>query len=325
MGKMTKTEFFETLRQIPKAEIHIHIEAVSSLDTVKKMYEKKNGKPMSDDEVKTLFSYEDLGGFITAFLAVQDLYTSVDDFDLVFEDLGNYLQRNGVDYCEAFFAPSAFLKKGFKYADMMENFQKNIKKIKSEKNIDIKLLVDVSRTFGAENAMNNLNQLLENKIPEIIGIGLGGNERKGPCKEFGEVFEKARNAGLHCVAHAGEDVEPFSIWDAIDVLHAERIGHGTSAYQDEKLLKTLAEKQIPMEVCPTSNVFTKGLVKEMKAHPIRTFFDKGLLVTVNTDDPVFFKVELLDEYWNLYSELGFTMEEIKTIVANSYKASFKIR
>lgn len=319
---MKKEDFYKKLQQTPKAEIHIHIEAVSSLETVKKMYAKKNGKPMSDEEATKLFTYEDLSGFITAFLAVQDLYTSVDDFDFVFDDLGNYLERNGVNYCEAFFAPSAFLKKGFDYADIMKNFQKNIKKIEKERKIVIRILADVSRTFGPENAMTNLNLVLEHKIPEVIGIGLGGNERKGPSKDFGEVFEKARAAGLRVVAHAGEDVEPFSIWDAIEILKAERIGHGITAIQDEKLMDYLKTTQLPMEICPTSNLFTKGLVKEMKNHPIRAFFDKGIRVTVNTDDPVFFKVELLDEYWTLHSELNFTEDEIKKLIINSYTSSF---
>ena len=319
---MKKAEFYSFLKAIPKAEIHLHIEAVISKDSIKKLYLKKHGTEFTDAAMKKLFSYEDLNGFIAAFLEVQNLFTNVSDFDLVFSDLQQYILDNGIAYAEVFFAPSAFIKKGFAYGDIMNNFSKNIDKIKTETGVDVKVLVDVSRTFGLENAEKNLDMLLTDKIPEVIGIGLGGAESKGPCKDFGPVFERARKHGLKTVAHAGEDVDAWSIWDAINVLHSQRIGHGITAIQDEKLLAYLAENQIPMEVAPTSNVFTKKYVPSFEQHPIRAFYDKGLLVTVNTDDPLFFKVSLLDEYWNLHSKLNFTKDEIKQLVLNSFKATF---
>lgn len=319
---MEKNEFYSKYKAIPKAELHIHIEAVVSLDSIKKLYLKMNGCEFSDESLKELFSYSDLNGFIKAFLKVQDLFIEVSDFDLVFEDLKNYLLRNGITHCEAFFAPSAFIKKGFDYKEMTKNFEKNLKKIKDETGITVWLSGDVSRTFGLENAENNLKMFLENPFEGFIGIGLGGTESKGPSKEFAPVFKKAFDAGLHAVAHAGEDVDAFSIWDAINDCKAERIGHGITAIQDEKLMEYCAEKQIPFEIAPTSNVFTKKYVKSLETHPFRKFFDKGLLVTLNTDDPLFFGVELLDEYYNIYSKMNFTDEELKQVIKNSFKASF---
>ena len=319
---MNKSEFYSFFKAIPKAELHIHIEAVMSRETIKKLYLKKNGVEFSDAEIKKLFSYSDLNGFIAAFLKVQDLFTEVSDFDLIFDDLKNYLVRNGIVHCEAFFAPSAFIKKGFDYAEMTKNFEKNLKKIKKDTGITVWLLGDVSRTFGLENAEHNYKMFKDNPFEGFIGIGLGGAEQKGPCKDFGPVFEKAHKEGFHAVAHAGEDVGPESVWDAIRILNSERIGHGITSIQDERLMDYLAEKQIPLEVCPTSNTFTKKVVKTIEEHPIRAFFDKGLLVTVNTDDPVFFKVTLLDEFWSLHKKAGFTMDQIKVLLQNSYKASF---
>ena len=319
---MKKAEFYSFLKAIPKAEIHLHIEAVISKKSIKALYLKKNGTEFTDAAMKKLFSYEDLNGFIAAFLEVQNLFTNVADFDLVFADLQQYIIDNGISYAEVFFAPSAFIKKGFAYGDIMNNFSKNIDKIKTETGVDVKVLVDVSRTFGLENAEKNLDMLLADKIPEVIGIGLGGAESKGPCKDFGPVFERARKHGLKTVAHAGEDVDAWSIWDALDVLHSARIGHGITAIQDEKLMERLKKDKIPLEVAPTSNVFTKKYVPSFEEHPIRAFFDKGLLVTVNTDDPLFFKVSLLDEYWNLYTKLHFTTDEIKRLVLNSFEATF---
>jgi len=294
---MNKSEFYSFLKTVPKAELHIHIEAVISRDSIKKLYLKKNGKKFSEKALKELFNYSDLNGFIAAFIEVQNLFTEVSDFDLVFDDLKNYLVRNGITHCEAFFAPSSFIKKGFSYEEMAKNFEKNLKKIKKETGITVWLLGDVSRTFGLDNASKNLDMFLANKFDGFIGIGLGG-------------------------ADAGEDVGPQSIWDAIELCRSERIGHGISAIQDEKLMEKCVKEQIPFEVAPTSNVFTKKYVKTLSEHPFRPFFDRGMLVTLNTDDPLFFGVELLDEYWNLHKSMKFKMDEIKQVVINSFKASF---
>ena len=319
---MTKAEFKTFLKAVPKAEIHLHIEAVISLAGVKKLYKNRFGKEMSKEEQVALFSYNDLNGFIQAFLKIQDMYVSEDDFNLVFKELEKYLVKNGIDYCEAFFAPSAFIKKGFSYAKMVEIFHNQIKRIKEKDGITIKLLMDVSRTFGCENAMKNYEMLKSVPCEDIIGIGLGGAEAKGPAKDFAPVYELALKEGYKAVAHAGEDVGPESIWDSINYLHAQRIGHGITAIQDEKLMKQLADTQLPLEVCITSNTFTKKIVQEASQHPIRQFYDKGMLVTVNTDDPVFFKTTLLDEFWICYKCLNFTMDEIKKLVKNAYTASF---
>lgn len=319
---MNKQEFYTFLKGIPKAEVHLHIEAVPTIDTLKKLYEKRFGKNISDEEIKLLFSYDDLNGFIQAFLKIQDMFTSVDDFNYVFDDLSKYLIDNNIVYCEAFFAPSAFLKKGFKYSDMISIFSKKIAEIKKNNNITIKLLLDVSRTFGCDNAMNNYNLLESYPCDDVIGIGLGGAESKGPCKDFEPVFTKAHKNGYHAVAHAGEDVGPESIWDAINFLHAERIGHGVTAIQDEKLIENLKNTQLPIEICVTSNVFTKKYVKSVSEHPVRQYYDKGLFVTINTDDPIFFKTTLIEEYWKLYSECRFTLDEIKHLVLNGFNALF---
>ncbi len=319
---MKKENFYSFLQKIPKAELHIHIEAVITLESICILYEKRFGKKMTKAERTALFTYNDLNGFIKAFLQVQDLFTEVSDFDYVFSDFARYLKGNGIKHCEAFFAPSAFVKKGFDYGEMVKNFSRNIARIKKDDGITIKLLVDVSRTFGLENALSNYRMMCENPSDCIIGIGLGGAEQKGPSREFGPVFEKAFKDGYHAVAHAGEDVGPESVWDAINICRAERIGHGITSIQDEELLDYLKEKQIPLEVCPTSNTFTKKIVTKMEEHPVRTFFDRGLLVTIGTDDPVFFKVTLLDELWALHKKLHFSMDEIKTLIENSFKASF---
>lgn len=322
---MTKDEFYEYFKRLPKAELHLHIEAVVGRKTIRSFLKRRRpelDESALDEEMTRLFDYSDLNGFIASYIEIQNLYDSVDDFDYLFSDLQDYILRNGLSYVEIFAAPSAFLKKGWAFSDMMDSYARNIRKIKAKTGVDIRMLVDVSRTFGAENAERNLELLLSYRIPEVIGIGLGGSEQKGPANLFGDVFEKARANGLHAVAHAGEDVGPESVWDTLNILKAERIGHGISSAQDDNLMKVLYEKQIPLEVCPTSNVFTKKYVQELSEHPIIEFFDRNLLVTLNTDDPLFFGVELLDEYWKAFNEIGFSVDDLKKIARNSFKASF---
>ncbi len=322
MIKLNKSEFKTFLACIPKAELHIHLEAVITLSGVKKLYKNKYGKEMSKEEQESLFSYNDLNGFIEVFLKIQEMYSSVDDFNLVFDELEKYLVENGIVYTEVFFAPTSFLKMGFKYEDMVKIFHKKITEIKEKRGIIVKLLMDVSRTFGCKNAMNNYSLFKKYPCEDIIGIGLGGAEAKGPAKDFAPVYDLAHKDGFKAVAHAGEDVGPESIWDSINYLHAQRIGHGITAIQDEKLMEELTKTQLPIEICISSNTFTKKIVQKAKDHPVRQFYDRGMMVNINTDDPVFFKTTLLNEYWICYSELNFTMDEIKELVKNGFTSSF---
>lgn len=319
---MKKADFKSFLASVPKAELHLHLEAVISLAGVKKLYKNKFGKDMPADEQSALFAYNDLNGFIQSFLKIQGFYSSVKDFNLVFDELEKYLVKNGIVYAEVFFAPSAFLKMGFKYEDMVAVFHKKITKIREKRGIIIKMLMDVSRTFGCENAMNNYNLLKACPCEDIIGIGLGGAESKGPAKDFEPVFTQAHKDGFRAVAHAGEDVGPESIWDAINFLHSERIGHGLTAMQDEKLMEELASTKLPVEICITSNTFTKKIVTKASEHPVADYFKRGIVVTINTDDPVFFKTTLLDELYLCHKDLKMSMTDIKKLVEYSFTSSF---
>lgn len=319
---MNKKEFYDLLTAVPKAEIHVHSEAVISRATVKKLYKESTGNTMTATELNELFSYSDLHGFILAFIKIQSFFTKPSDFAFLFEDFTKYLEDNNIVYCETFFAPTAFLKKGFSFSELISLFSAEIARLKKEQHRTVRLIVDVSRSFGEANAQHNLDLVLKENNPDIIGIGLGGDEAKGPAKEYVHVFANAKKAGLHVVAHAGEDVDSSSIKDALHLLNVERIGHGITAVNDKPLIKELAETKVPLEICPTSNTFTKKIVTRMEDHPVRELFDDGVFVTINTDDPTFFGASLVDEYWNLYSKLHFTLDEIKQLVLNGFNASF---
>ena len=319
---MVKTDFYNLIAFIPKAELHLHGEAIVSNRTIKKLYKFSTGKIMTDAELKALFKYDDLAGFLVSFLKIQSYFTRMNDLFYICSDFESYIKKNNIVYCETFLAPTGLMKKGIDFNSLINNLSNAIEKTKRNNNRTVKLIVDVSRSFGTENAMNNLNRVLEKNSPHIIGIGLGGDEAKGPAKEYETVFQKAKTAGLHRVVHAGEICDSWSIKDSINLLSAERIGHGISAAYDEDLIKELVQKQIPLECCPSSNTYTRHYFSNIKDHPIKKLFDAGVLVTVNTDDPTFFKVSLIDEYWNVYTKLHFSLEEIKTLIKNSFKASF---
>lgn len=320
--KLSKKEFFDKIKLVPKAELHIHCEAVITLKTVKKLYEKNFNAKMPEEEEASLFAFSDLNGFIQSFLKVQSYFTDVSDFDLLFSDISDYLEENNIVYCEMFFSPSAFLKKGFSFEKIAESLSRNIEKIEKETGRKLRILFDVSRTFGRENAENNFDLVSSYKNDYFLGIGLGGAEASGPAKDFVRLFERAREKGLHAVAHAGEDVGPESVWDTVKLLKAERIGHGISSIRDPKLMEYLSEHRIPLEICVSSNTFTKKLVSSAEDHPVKAFYEAGIPVTIATDDPTFFFTTLLNEYWILYSKINFSIKEILDLIANGFRLSF---
>ena len=321
-----KYSFKQLMKDIPKAEIHLHIEGLISVDTIWNLIQKNKLKFEGSDSkasLKKKFQTNSLEEFIDLFLnVIQASFKQEQDLIYLIEDAQDYLVRNGIVHAEIFFSPSKFLQSGFSFSYMMDILQAGSKKILEQSGITVNFLIDVSRSFGPDNAENNLDLILKNRRDSVIGIGLGGSELKGPAKDYKAVFERAIKNGLKVVAHAGEDVGPESIWDSINLLKAERIGHGISAIKDQKLMELLKEKQIPMELCPTSNLFTKKYVNDIKKHPIKSFYEQGLCVTLNSDDPTLFGSELVDEYVMLYENKIFTDDELINIAKQTLFASY---
>lgn len=313
------------LLEIPKTEIHLHLEALASVDTIwtlMKKHQIEYDDVSTKNDLKKKFHITSLNEFIDLFInVIQNCFRTEEDIDLLIEDTRNYLTRNHVVYAEIFFAPSKFLQNGLVFERIVKRLEDGSNRLK-ESDLEVKFIIDVSRSFGLENAQRNLDFTLAHRSDAIIGIGLGGAEEAGPAKDFEDVFASARKAGLHVVAHAGEDVGPQSIWDALTYLKAERIGHGISAMDDPKLINHMAEHQTPLEICPTSNLFTQKFVKTLEEHPIRKFFDRGLNVTVNTDDPTLFGIDLVDEYMRLSNKGFFKPDEIIDLVRNGIFATF---
>ncbi len=318
------------ISELPKTEIHIHIEAAVTYETYKRLNAKYKINPdlRSLDDYKKLFNFNNLSDMIKSFLYLQTFFRDKDDFSYMASDLAEYADNNNIYYIEAFFSPSGIVREGkVKFEDAVRVLETEFDAIQEDSGIDIRLIIDVSRTFGKENAQTNLEYVKKymaaNKNTRILGIGLGGAEEGNSAKEYKEVFATAQKLGLYTVAHAGEEVDSSSIWDALKELKVSRIGHGTSAIYDNELMDYLKEHEIPLEICPTSNIVTKKYVSEIQDHPIRKFYDKGINVTVNTDDPILFNITLNKEYYKLYKFLNFTKAEIKAMVKNSLYATLK--
>ena len=315
----------QLLLAVPKTEIHVHLEGLASVDTVWSLIQKnKLSIPDvgSEDDIRRKFRVKSLEQFIDLFLnVIQNAFREEGDVKLLFTDALNYLRRNRIVYSEIHFAPSMFLKNGHSFDRLMAILDGGAKDLARE-GYEVRFIIDVSRTFGVRNAMKNLELTLGNRIPSIVGIGLGGQESSGPARDFVPVFEKAREAGLRVVAHAGEAVGPESVRDAVERLGAERIGHGISSILDASVMDLLQDRRIPLEVCPSSNLFTGHYATTLRNHPIGPFLERGLWVTVNTDDPTIFGVDLVDEYLGLISEGVFDLEQTIQLLRNGVYASF---
>lgn len=314
------------LLELPKTEVHLHLEAMIDVPRLWNIIQEQGTTGYtvrSRQELFERFQVRTLDDFISLFTGViQPSIRRESDLEHFVYGARDYMTRNNIEYAEMFVAPTNLLSRGMSFERIAETIDSSAKKIREADGLEMRFLVDVSRGFGVENAQRNLELTLANRCDSIIGIGLGGAEPKGPAADFAEVFARAREAGLRTTAHAGEAVDSRSIWEAVDRCKVERIGHGLSAMHDRQLLDYLAEKQVPIEACPSSNVFTGAYVNSIEDHPLRTFYESGIPVSLNTDDPVIFGVELVDEFLNAADYHGFTREDLVRLNEFSIDMSF---
>ncbi|MBN1188964.1 MAG: hypothetical protein JXA46_04365 [Dehalococcoidales bacterium] len=214
--------------------------------------------------------------------------------------------------------PPDFFGRGLETRKITEAVHSGLSRVPE---VQIALVADFCRNSGLPYADRTLAAINEVKGLGVIGVTIGGSEQTFPPEPYAGVYEQARQLGFHTSAHAGEAAGAESIWGAIRSLKVERIGHGTRAVEDEGLMDYLAEKKIPLEVCPLSNVRT-GVVSSIDAHPVRKFFERGLAVTINTDDPKMFGNSLAEEYRLLVDRLGFSRQEIRTLILNGIYCSW---
>ncbi len=306
------------LRAMPKTEVHLHLEGLIDEVVYARLQQGQGEKApvFPRNEVK------DLPSFIEQFCLLQDSIDSPQELQILVDRLAHYLKENNVIYAETFFSPNRLMDKGLSLESMIEVLVWGIRQLEAEQGRTVRLLVDVSRSFGPEKAMRIVEYLVSHRIPEIIGIGLGGLESEGETPLYQPVFRAARAAGLKTVAHAGEDSGPRSIRDALDILQVDRVGHATSACQDPELMRSLRERNIPVEVCLTSNVHTGRFVPDIASHPVRAMFEAGIPICINSDDPAIFQTDITREYLLLMEHQGFTLSEIEQLHVQAVDMTF---
>ncbi len=314
---LTKLAWFE---QVPKVELHVHLEGAIPYDALWTLVQKYDGDATvpNIEALKRRFAYKDFAHFIDTWVWKNQFLREYEDFTLIAEAVARDLARQHIRYAEVFFSPADFARHGLKTQRMAEAIRQGLDRIQD---IEIALIADLVRDFGPEKGAVTLAELNEVKHLGIIGIGIGGSEQMFPPEPFAAIFAQARHLGFHTTAHAGEAAGAESIWGAIKSLHVERIGHGTHAEEDPALLAYLAEHEIPLEMCPLSNVRT-GAVKSYAAHPVRRYFERGIKLSINTDDPKMFGNSLAEEYMLLETEKGFTRAEIRDLILEGIATSW---
>lgn len=311
------TDWFE---RVPKVELHLHLEGAIPYDALWELIRKYGGDPAAPNlaALQRKFEYKDFPHFIETWLWKNQFLREYQDFTYIAEAVARDLARQNIWYAEVFYSPPDFARHGLETQKLTEAIRIGLDRVPE---VEVALVADLVRDFGPEKAAVTLSEVAEVKDLGVIGVGIGGSEQDFPPEPFAEVYERARQLGFHTSAHAGEAAGAESIWGAIRSLRVERIGHGTRAEEDESLLDHLAEQGIPLEVCPISNVRT-GVVSSIKEHPVRRYCERGIVVTINTDDPKMFGNSLAEEYRLLEQELGFSRDEIRALILQGVRASW---
>ena len=307
------------IRQLPKAELHLHLEGAVEPSTLFELRE-RHGDHATLAETEALYRYTDFQTFLMAFKEVSAHLRGPDDYELAIYRLMLRLKQDNVLHAEVYVAVGVCLFRKQDFAAIFEGLERGRARGARDFGVSLLWIFDATRHFGVEEAQKVFELAVRYQDRHVVGIGIGGDEVKAPPELFRNVYNYAADHGLRLTAHAGETGPPESIWGALN-LRAERIGHGLTAGQDSDLIEELAYRQIPVEICLTSNIRT-GVCKSIGDHPVKNYFDQGVMVTLNTDDPSLFGTSLAREYQLAQDAFGFTDEHLRELARNSFEASF---
>jgi adenosine deaminase len=311
---------------LPKAELHLHLEGSLQPETVCALAA-KYGVPASTQEVLERYAYGNFLEFIECFKWVSSLLRAPGDFGLALRDLGEQLLAQNVVYAEVTLSIGVML---FRHQSVEKNFEAIVAAAESfgSRGLQLNFVFDAVRQFGADAAMKVVEAAERCASQSIVAFGIGGDELSIPAKEFRRVYERVGVIGLHKLMHAGEVGGPEEIREAIEVLGAERIGHGLAAVRDPSLMDLLAARRIPLEICPQSNIRTGALAKllgvavaQIEQHPLPQLFRHGIPVVLSTDDPAMFHSDLRSEYENAV-RMGLQEAELKRMAKLSFEYAF---
>lgn len=320
---MTEIESF--IRRLPKAELHLHLEGTITPATLVELSARHDKPAITLAEAEALYRFTDFTGFLLAFKAVCGELIGPEDYELAAWRMMERLAEQGVVHAEVFVSVGVVYHWGgesVEFEPIFLGLERARERAARELGLTLYWIFDAVRHFSLEEAERVFRKAAEMRAayPSIIGIGLGGDERRTGSEPFRALYAEARAAGLRLTNHAGETTGPEAIREALSI-GSERIGHALSAGRDFYLLQELKERSIPLELNPTSNVRT-GECASYAEHPLRRYFDAGLLVTVNSDDPAFFGSDVANEYLLAHQHHGFSHDELRQLASNSIQASF---
>ena len=314
------------IRRLPKAELHLHLEGTVLPSTLVELSARHDAAPLTRAQADALYQFTDFTGFIEAFKAVTHQLVNPEDYELIAWRMVQQLAAQGVVHAEVYISVGViYMWRNHDpacFEPIFEGLERARLRGERELGLSLYWIFDAVRHFTVPEAERVFRKAAEMRTsyPSVIGIGLGGDERRCGSEPFRTMYQEARAAGLRLTNHAGETTGPEAIWEALSI-GSERLGHVLSAVQDDALLQELKAGRVGLELNPTSNVRT-GVCSSFAAHPIRKMFDAGLLVTLNSDDPAFFGSDVANEYLLAHTQQGFTRDELRQLAANSIHASF---
>ncbi len=305
---------------LPKAELHLHLEGSIAPATLLELRQRHGMGGATLAEVEQLYNFTDFMGFLVAFKDVTGHLRTPEDYELITYRLMEQLKAQNILHAEVIVSVGVCLWRKQDFPALFEGLERGRQRGEADFGVSVLWIFDAIRQFGAEKAQGVLDLAIQFHDRNVVAFGIGGDELKGPPDLFPAVYARAAEHGLHLTAHAGEIAGPESIWGALN-LRAERIGHGITAGQDPELMEELARRQIPIEICITSNLRT-GCCAELSQHPVRRYFDEGLMLTLNSDDPAMFRTSLVNEYELVQQTFNFSDDHLRELARNSFEASF---
>ena len=305
---------------VPKIELHVHLEGSIPLDTLWELIQQYGGDASVPDRgaLTERFRYTDFGHFIQTWVWKNRYIRTLADFTRIAEAVARDYAAQNIWYVEAHYSPTDFRALGFTITQITQAIRTGLDRCTGT---TVMLICDVVRDSPIERALATVHEVASLRHLGVVGIGLGGSEQSHPPEPFAPVFAAARTYGLHTTVHAGEAAGPASIWGAIRALHPERIGHAGRAIEDPELLAYFAEHGVALECCPLSNIRT-NVYPSMAAHPVGEFIARGLVVTINTDDPKMFHNTLADEYRALVATFGIDQVAICRLIETAIAVSW---
>ena len=317
---------FESITQFinksPKTELHLHIEGSLEPELMFKL-SKRNKIEIpfkSVEEIRSAYNFTNLDSFLKIYYQGSNVLINEEDFfDLTWEYILRCKQDNIV-HTEIFFDPQSHLPRGVSFDTVIKGIHKALQKAKDELNISSKIIMCFLRHLDEESCFDVLNQACNHR-DKIIGVGLDSSEKGNPPSKFKRLFEQAIAEGFLTVAHAGEEGPPEYIWDSLNLLKIKRVDHGVQCLNDKKLVEKLVKDQIPLTVCPLSNV-KLCVFDKLENHNLKKMLDKGLRVMVNSDDPAYFGGYLNKNLIETSKALNLELSDVKKLIENSFKSSF---